>query len=300
MVAIALSGILVMRTSDAGTGVATQPPGWHHGSNTGGLLGPGVYLVPLDVQYNPGTGEVTWNYLNRADYDLNGEVNQADITQISRFYNQASAGDPQRSWVDGDGNGEVTLGDLQRIGANFGSKIIAYSVLWTDAYDFTDSEKGFREVAHLTMADRAPGYPPRFVVKLPSPVKTYVKVEALPLPDWVDAQREKTICTDPSLLDPDELVFRDYVGPDGETYRIVDGVVIVGFKVPLSDPRVQAFIDAEQLKLMNVWDFWPEVAAIEVYLPAGQTVEDAVLNWPQDYPAIIDAVEPDYGGITPA
>ena len=57
--------------------------------------------------------------------------------------------------------------------------------------------------------------------------------------------------------------------------------------------------EAERLGIMNYWDLWPVVAAIEVYLPEGQTVEDAVLDWPDEYPDIIDAVEPDYAG-TPA
>jgi len=280
--------------------LASQNSSVRHASGLAGQLGLNYYEEPLDVQYSESNGELTWSYLNRADYDLNGEVNLADTVQIGRFYKQASVGDPQKSWVDGDGNGEVTLGDLQRIGAYFGSRITAYRVLWTDAYDLTDSEKGFREVAHLTVADRAPGYPPRFVLKLPSPVKAYIKVEALPLPEWVDPQREKTICTDPSLPDPDDLVFRDYTDPiTGEHYEIVDGVAIVGFKVPLSDARVQAFTEAERLGIMNYWDLWPVVAAIEVYLPEGQTVEDAVLDWPDEYPDIIDAVEPDYAG-TPA
>jgi len=115
------------------------------------------------------------------------------------------------------------------------------------------------------------------------------------------------------------LVFRDFV-IDGETYRIVDGRVLVGFKNPPEPPQmdpnyydverpdndpvmmalcpiveeipeVAAFIQAEGL---TVYCDWPPAKAIAVILPEGTTVEDAVSNWPTEYPDLIEAVEPDY------
>jgi subtilisin family serine protease len=119
--------------------------------------------------------------------------------------------------------------------------------------------------------------------------------------------------------EPEVLVFRDIV-LGGETYRIVDGRVLVGFTNPPEPPQydpnyydversdhdplmmelcpivedipaVAAFIQAENL---TVYCDWPPAKAIAVILPEGTTVEDAVSNWPTEYPDLIESVEPDY------
>jgi Subtilase family len=106
----------------------------------------------------------------------------------------------------------------------------------------------------------------------------------------------------------------------GQTYDIVDGRVTIAFKNPPllpvmdpnyydverqssdmsysvptpdpgSDPAIAAFIAAENLSVVSTWKWVKSIGAI---LPPGQTVLDAVTNWPLEYPGIIEAVDPDF------
>jgi hypothetical protein len=117
---------------------------------------------------------------------------------------------------------------------------------------------------------------------------------------------------------------------NSETYEIIDGRVIIGWKVRpimpphadnyfdveensialslwqqqfvypttrLNDTDVAAFMAAEQLTCLSEW---PEIGFLCALLPAGQTVADAVANWPTQYPNLISYVDPDnlnYGGV---
>ena len=113
-----------------------------------------------------------------------------------------------------------------------------------------------------------------------------------------------------------------------ETYDIIDGRVLVSFKNPppvpqvdpnyfdaerlptdqaysipyppiITDPDIAAFIAAEGLEVISDWKC---IKSIGASLPEGQTVEDAVANWPQEYSEIIDTVDPDavdYNDSTP-
>jgi len=56
------------------------------------------------------------------------------------------------------------------------------------------------------------------------------------------------------------------------------------------DPAIATFIAAENV---TVYSEWPMVAGMAVTLPAGQTVADAVANWPAEYAGLIEAVDPD-------
>jgi Subtilase family len=106
----------------------------------------------------------------------------------------------------------------------------------------------------------------------------------------------------------------------GEVYDIIDGRITVAFKNPpplpfldpdyfdieradtdmayatpmpnpTLDPAIAAFIAAEGLDVVNTWDWVKSIGAL---LPPGQSVLDAVTNWPLLYPDIILAVTPDY------
>ena len=131
-------------------------------------------------------------------------------------------------------------------------------------------------------------------------------------------------------LDPfeyEEWVIVSFTDPrDGTIYDIIDGRVIVAFieypELPMvdpnyfdeeidwdeamgpldpfysveygpsqaADPEIAAFLAAENL---TIFSEWPEVGALAAVLPEGQTVLDAVANWPAEYPDLIEEVDPD-------
>lgn len=105
----------------------------------------------------------------------------------------------------------------------------------------------------------------------------------------------------------------------GQTYDIIDGRVLVAFKNPppvpqvdpnyfdverspndmaysipyppvVTDPVIAAFIAAENLTVVSEWLCIKSIGAL---LPEGQTVLDAVVNWPVEYSSIIEQVDPD-------
>jgi subtilisin family serine protease len=59
---------------------------------------------------------------------------------------------------------------------------------------------------------------------------------------------------------------------------------------PMSDPDVLDFIADENLTVVNVWRVTDSIGAL---LPPGQTVADAVANWPTQYAGVVDVVDPD-------
>jgi uncharacterized protein YfaP (DUF2135 family) len=73
---------------------------------------------------------IFWTYKNRGDYDLNGEVNVADLTPVGQNY-RATPADP--NWptaeaADGDKNGEVNLADVTQIGQHYRAQVGGYNV----------------------------------------------------------------------------------------------------------------------------------------------------------------------------
>jgi len=125
------------------------------------------------------------------------------------------------------------------------------------------------------------------------------------------------------LIDPFELEEWNVVSftdpRDQSVYDIIDGRVLIAFKnapelpevdpnyfdveIPpndpfysesypplVGDPAVDAFIAAEDLM---VYSEWQAIGGIAAVLPEGQTVADAVANWPSEYPDLIQCVDPD-------
>src|SRR5690606_10745387 len=70
-----------------------------------------------------GSGQVGlgWTQTNAGDYDLNGEVNVADLVEIAQNYLRTyDANHPLKHnnplyWIDGDKNGEINAADLTTI-----------------------------------------------------------------------------------------------------------------------------------------------------------------------------------------
>ncbi|MEZ5339301.1 MAG: S8 family serine peptidase [bacterium] len=130
-----------------------------------------------------------------------------------------------------------------------------------------------------------------------------------------------------SVIDEeDEWDIVSFTDPrDSSVYDIIDDRVIIAFKnppeLPEEDPGyfedelasndtyytsvtctspslnqdIADFIETEDL---TVYAEWPEVNALAALLPTGQTVSDAVDNWPTEYSDIIDVVDPDQVGET--
>lgn len=119
----------------------------------------------------------------------------------------------------------------------------------------------------------------------------------------------------------DEWDIRDFTDPrTQETYPIIDGRVLIAFKNPPefptvdpnyfdeeideyddyyesltygevgADEEVADFIAAEEL---IVYAEWNSIRGIAAVLPEGTSVEYAVENWPDDYPDLIESVDPD-------
>jgi len=77
-----------------------------------------------------GSTYYTWSYRNQGDYDLNGEVNIADLTMIGLHFGKNTLSDDwqQAQLADGDSNMEVNIADVTPIGTNFGGRIDGYEL----------------------------------------------------------------------------------------------------------------------------------------------------------------------------
>lgn len=89
----------------------------------------------------------------------------------------------------------------------------------------------------------------------------------------------------------DEWVIRDFTDArDGRTYEIIDGRALVAFFMPVDMDSAWQFVADENLDVLSEW--WM-IGAISVLLPPGTSVEEAVGDWPDEYPELIESVAPD-------
>ena len=93
---------------------------------------------------------------------------------------------------------------------------------------------------------------------------------------------------DPNYFDTERLATDPVYSQVTYYYTMTTGTD--GFQTATTDTGIAAFLQAENL---TVYSEWPEVGGIAVTLPEGQTVADAVANWPTEYPSLIDTVDPD-------
>jgi hypothetical protein len=84
---------------------------------------------------SPDSATLQWSERHTGDYDLNGEVNIADLTPIGFYFqsafNTSHADYAKLEVVDGDNNGEINIADITPIGANFRSSISGYDIFRT-------------------------------------------------------------------------------------------------------------------------------------------------------------------------
>lgn len=101
----------------------------------------------------------TLNWLERhtGDYDVNGEVNIADLTPIGlhfmeSYVDSSSPDYAELEVVDGDDNTEINIADLTPIGANFSTSITGYNVYRTPLSSFQE-EPDVNESARWTKVE---------------------------------------------------------------------------------------------------------------------------------------------------
>ena len=89
---------------------------------------------------------------------------------------------------------------------------------------------------------------------------------------------------------------RPYTDPvTHQTYDIIEGFVIVRFKVDTASPEVETFIQQTGVTVVSEW---PATQSMAFELPQGVTVEYAVQNWPSMYADVVASVSPDSAGQT--
>lgn len=123
-----------------------------------------------------GSWNVTWTYRNLGDFDLNGEVNGADIAPIAKYFR---AGTQSSNWdaaqaADGDANGEVNAADIVPIAANFFSQVLGYKIYGGN------SEGGpwVQLLGTAAISEATSGFPPAFTFALGATPPPFILLSA--------------------------------------------------------------------------------------------------------------------------
>lgn len=239
------------------------------------------------LAYDQGLRQLTWQYGLRGDYDINGEVNIGDLTPLGQLYGLSvshTSDESREEWADGDINGEINLADVTVLGMSFGYSLRGYRVLAGASIDPEEASLGLIPLAEIPLSAGTPGWPPKFEFSVPEGMRF---IQLAPL----DAPGEFILKRALDTENPDANGFVDFVDPrDGNSYRVVAGIVMVNCKLALDNPKVLAFIEAEKLVLS---ESVPEFMHFVAYLPPETTLEDAVGNWPSEYPEVVISADPD-------
>lgn len=126
-----------------------------------------------DFAYDIEANVLKWQYANKGDYDLSGEVGIPDITPVALNYG-AIVHDPESraAWVDGDGNGEVGISDITPIALAYLNSVAGYRILTSE------TEGGeFVQVGEIVPFGEGGVFPKLFEVTPPEGVNSFVAVE---------------------------------------------------------------------------------------------------------------------------
>ncbi|MEZ5338806.1 MAG: IPT/TIG domain-containing protein [bacterium] len=113
------------------------------------------------------SGKLEWFYRNRGDYDQNGEVNVADITQLGVKLNTVSPVPGESfdiasvEWqVDGDENGNINISDITPLGANIGNSVSGGYNIYTSELESDYPATGGANGAGSILLGNLGGTPP--------------------------------------------------------------------------------------------------------------------------------------------
>ncbi len=128
-----------------------------------------------ELTFDAEAGLLRWNYLNKGDYDLSGEVGIPDITPIAVHYEKlVSGGDPLIAWIDGDGNGEVGISDITVIALNYTRSVASYRLLTS-----ANASGPFAEAGQVAFGDALPGNPRVYESPLPGGALRFFAVQSV-------------------------------------------------------------------------------------------------------------------------
>jgi hypothetical protein len=85
---------------------------------------------------------ITWHYRNAGDYDQNGTVEIADVTQLAIRFGEAVGEDKNTltAVIDGDDSGSVDISDITPIAMNYGAEVAGYVIETAEASGGTFDE----------------------------------------------------------------------------------------------------------------------------------------------------------------
>lgn len=85
---------------------------------------------------------ITWHYRNAGDYDQNGKVEIADVTQLAIHFGEAVGEDKNTlaAVIDGDNSDTVDIGDITPIAMYYGARVVGYRVETAETFGGTFDE----------------------------------------------------------------------------------------------------------------------------------------------------------------
>ncbi|MCC7479628.1 fibronectin type III domain-containing protein [bacterium] len=104
------------------------------GSVRGGAAAPGALgglVSDLQLQSGAGAPSLDWSYVNLGDYNQDGAVSVADLSQIGIHFQKSGPWDYSavESVVDGTPDGVISVADLTPIGINYQRKVSGYRIV---------------------------------------------------------------------------------------------------------------------------------------------------------------------------
>ncbi len=174
----------------------------------------GSRVPDLTVHEAGGQAVFTWSYRQHGDYDLNGEVNVSDLTQVGVHFGKTTLDDDWQiaQLADGDGNGEVGVSDVTPIGQNFGGRIDGYEL---QGRINPDSEYLLKGELASAPGDKLSGLYPQYALAFP-PLPVGPEYRVVP---YVDSGGERSYGTESNLYQTLHNLDLHWHTKNGSNYR---------------------------------------------------------------------------------
>jgi len=238
--------------------------------------GTAAVYIPQERSLFVGAGPVEEGMIS----EITGELPLAITTQLLMYGGETDDGDEHKpqavEWDPGDGTGYID------VSAEYYTAIVDHpnsaDAQVQDDYTYTTTGE-YQITARVTWWDGE-------VTTQTGPTVTVTEPE-----QEADDGGDGGTSEGDGFDEEDEWVIRSFTDPRDDTvYDIIDGRVLVAFYLPLDQDAANDFIIAEELDLLSEW--WM-IGCVSALLPEGTTVEDAVGNWPDEYPGLVESVDPD-------